>query len=142
MTACALAGPRYVHVYGIKECSAHDYHCAVLRLLKLAVRASLQSHKRAGMQCRVVRDEEDCPQLPCLMSAHFEALRHLNARNASGTLQPDPADRPMTRLLRLAEAASDPAQSHIVRFCKEQRQFTVAPQVEGRVRCVGSPAEE
>ena len=97
---------------------------------------------KRDLQCRVIRDEEDCPQLPCLMSAHFEALRRLNERNAAGTLQADPADRPMTRLLQLAEAADDPEQSHIVRFCKEQRQFAVWPQVEGRVRCVNAQAEE
>jgi hypothetical protein len=90
------------------------------------------------VQCKVIRNDIDCPQLPCMMSMHFEALRHLNERFLAGTLQRDPLDLPMSQLLEISQEAEDSGGSSIVRFCRVQGAFAVHPMIEGRITCLGS----
>jgi hypothetical protein len=97
-----------------------------------------QRGSRCCVQCKVIRNEIDCPQLPCMVSMHFEALRHLNEQFKAGTLQHDPLNLPMSQLLDISQESEDSGGSSIVRFCSIQGAYAVHPAIECRITCLSS----
>lgn len=78
-----------------------------------------------------------CPQLPTMISQHFETLSQMNQMLQNGEDVAASSIVPVRRLLQASERVNGSDCSAIARFFPEKNAYMADPAIEGRIRKVG-----
>ena len=89
------------------------------------------------VQCKLVREREECATLQMMMFLHMEALQDLNDNLGAESHDAAPTlDLPALRLLEIARQTAGRGGSSIARFSDELGAYVVDPATEGRIVCM------
>lgn len=79
-----------------------------------------------------------CPQLPEMISQHFDTLRQVNQMLVDGLNINDKGSAPMKRLVQAAEAVRGSDCSAIARYFPDENAYMADPAIEGRIGRIDS----